>query len=117
MFFPGIVASAHHSFIHETWRKNQSIRFAVSGILGNAVFYGLDKVLFPVIEHTASQLSSTKSTNHRVIVDGSKWITNNAASVSFFVAYLLDIALQRKLAASMNVMLVSFCLHIFLIDD
>jgi hypothetical protein len=96
MSFLGVGATTHHSFIHETWRKNQSIRFAVSGILGNAVFYGLDKVLFPVIEHTASQLSSTKSTNHRVIVVGSKWITNNAASVSFFVAYLLDIAVQRK---------------------
>ena len=69
------------------------MRFAVSGILGNAIFYGLDKVLLPVIEHTANRSSAS---NNRAIVLGSRWINDNAASVSFFVAYLLDISVQRK---------------------
>ena len=87
--FIGISASLNtnvkHSFFYDVWHQNHSIRFAVSGILGNVIFYGLDKVLLPVVKHMSS------------IIVGSKWIDKNAASVSFFVAYLLDIAVQRKL--------------------
>jgi hypothetical protein len=95
--FIGISASLNtsvkNSCFYEVWRQNHSIRFAVSGILGNAIFYGLDKVLLPVIEHTAIRSSAS---NNRSICVGSRWINKNAASVSFFVAYLLDIAVQRK---------------------
>lgn len=75
------------------WQQNDAIRFGTSGILGNAIFFGLDKKLFPVIVRTALRLSASDTSS---IAIGSKWINKNAASVSFFVAYLLDIAVQRK---------------------
>jgi len=86
------------------------MRFAVSGILGNTIFYGLDKVLLPVIEHTSNRSSAS---NNRAVVLGSKWISDNAASVSFFVAYLLDIAVQRKRACSYST-LISLSAHILI---
>mmetsp|Transcript_22466 Transcript_22466/g.42431 ORF Transcript_22466/g.42431 Transcript_22466/m.42431 type:complete len:129 (+) Transcript_22466:137-523(+) len=85
------------SVLYSTWKQNSAIRFITSGILGNVVFFGLDKMLFPVILRVASRLSV--STDRSVIVSGSKWMKENAASVSFFVAYLLDIALQHFLNA------------------
>mmetsp|Transcript_13491 Transcript_13491/g.28948 ORF Transcript_13491/g.28948 Transcript_13491/m.28948 type:complete len:239 (-) Transcript_13491:3716-4432(-) len=85
------------SVLYATWKQNSAIRFITSGILGNVVFFGLDKILFPVILRVASRLSV--STDKSVIVSGSKWTKKNAASVSFFVAYLLDIALQHFLNA------------------
>jgi len=71
----------------ETWQHNTAIRFAVSGIMGNAFFFAIDRALFPIIINTASRFS---------VSNVSKWMIQNAASVSFFVAYLLDIAIQRK---------------------
>jgi hypothetical protein len=92
-FSASLKTNVTNSFFYETWRQNNPMRFAVSGILGNVIFYGLDKVLLPVIQHTANR--SSASSNGAIVV-GSKWINDNAASVSFFVAYLLDIAVQRK---------------------
>ena len=71
----------------ETWQHNTAIRFAVSGIMGNAIFFALDRALYPLITNTASRLT---------VSNVSKWMIQNAASLSFFVAYLLDIAIQRK---------------------
>ena len=51
-------------------------------------------MLFPVIVRTAARLSVSNRSS--TIISGSKWTNANAASVSFFVAYLLDIAVQRK---------------------
>ena len=78
------------SFLYNAWQQNTAIRFGTSGILGNAIFFGLDRILFPVIMNAASKLSASNI---------SKWISQNAASVSFFVAYLLDIAVQHLLNA------------------
>ena len=90
---PSLNTNVKNSFFYDALRENQSMKFAVSGILGNAIFYGLDKVLLPLIEHTSNRSSAC---NNRAIALGSKWISDNAVSVSFFVAYLLDIAVQRK---------------------
>mmetsp|Transcript_4557 Transcript_4557/g.10302 ORF Transcript_4557/g.10302 Transcript_4557/m.10302 type:complete len:221 (-) Transcript_4557:1829-2491(-) len=79
------------------WQHNDAIRFGASGILGNAIFFGLDKILFPVIVRAAVRLST--SDRSAIVVSGSTWINENAASVSFFVAYLLDIAVQHLLNA------------------
>ena len=86
-------ANVKNGYFYEAWRQHHSIRFAVSGILGNGFFYGLAKLLLPVIKHTAIRSSAS---DFSPIVVGSKWISKNAASVSFFVAYLLDIAVQRE---------------------
>jgi hypothetical protein len=109
-FSPSLNANVKNSFFYDSWRENQSMRFAVSGILGNTIFYGLDKVLLPVIEHTSNRSSAS---NNRAVVLGSKWISDNAASVSFFVAYLLDIAVQRKRACSYST-LISLSAHILI---
>ena len=81
-----------------------AVRFAISGVLGNAVFWGLDMMLFPLIVRTTSsvrlkRIVTSMPNNKFFLVGGnaSTWINNNAASVSFFVAYLLDIAVQREL--------------------
>ena len=71
----------------ETWQHNTAIRFAVSGIMGNAFFFAIDRALYPIITNVGSRLT---------VSNISKWMIQNAASLSFFVAYLLDIAIQRK---------------------
>lgn len=71
-----------------------AIRFGMAGTIGNAAFFGLDRMLLPLIAHTAGVLSSESKKG--MVISWSKWVGRNAASVSFFVAYLLDIALMRK---------------------
>ena len=75
-----------NNFLHDLWQQT-AIRFGTSGILGNTIFFMLDKALFPLIVQATGRLSTSTTI---------KWIHQNAASVSFFVAYLLDIAVQRK---------------------
>jgi len=84
------VGGGGSSFLYNAWQQNTAIRFGTSGILGNAIFFGLDRILFPVILNAAGKSASDNM---------SKWIIHNAASVSFFVAYLLDIAIQHILNA------------------
>ena len=83
------VGGGGSSFLYNAWQQNTVIRFGTSGILGNAIFFGLDRILFPVILNAAGRSASNMS----------KLIVHNAASVSFFVAYLLDIAVQHLLNA------------------
>jgi hypothetical protein len=84
--------------IVQTWKQNTGIRFAAAGVLGNLIFFSLDKLLLPIIVKCAySGKSATVSA-------ASKWIRRNAESVSFFVAYMLDIIVQRK----------SFCINFFM---
>ena len=83
------VGGGGSSFLYNVWQQNTAIRFGTSGILGNAIFFGLDRILFPVILNAAGRSASNMS----------KWISHNAASVSFFVAYLLDIGVQHILNA------------------
>ena len=83
------VGGGGSSFLYKIWQQNTAIRFGTSGILGNAIFFGLDRILFPVILNAAGRSASNMS----------KLIVHNAASVSFFVAYLLDIAVQHLLNA------------------
>ena len=85
--------------IVHTWKQNTGIRFAASGILGNAIFFSLDKLLLPLIlQMTESNKLGTMSTWKRRDLSkaASKWLSQNAESVSFFVAYLLDIIAQRE---------------------
>lgn len=89
-------ANFRNSVFYAAWKQNLAIRFGASGILGNALFFGLDKMLFPLILRTAAEFSSN---NKSSIADISKWIHQHAASVSFFVAYLIDIAIQHFLNA------------------
>jgi len=101
MFSPYLVsapltANLRSSIVYEVWKENSALRFGCSGLLGNAAFFGLDKILFPLVVRTAFRLSAS---NKSSVVIWSKWINKNAASVSFFVAYLLDIALQHFLNA------------------
>lgn len=91
-----LITNFRNSTCYAAWKQNSAIRFGASGILGNIVFFGLDKILFPVIVRAAVKLSLS---NKSAIVSWSKWINENAVSVSFFVAYLLDIALQHFLNA------------------
>lgn len=76
--------------IVQTWKQNTGIRFAISGVLGNLIFFSLDKLLLPIIVKCADSGKSA------TVSAASKWIRRNAESVSFFVAYLLDIIAQRK---------------------
>ena len=75
------------------WKRNDSIRFFVSGLIGNVAFFGLDKALLPVVSRVALRLSAS---DKPYLVQCSKSIGKNATSVSFFVAYLVDIALMRE---------------------
>ena len=82
-----------NSAISTAWKQNDSIRFFTSGMIGNAAFFGLDRALFPVILRATVSLSASNTPS---VVKWSKLISKNAASASFFVAYLIDIALMRK---------------------
>ena len=82
--------------IAQGWRSNTGIRFAVSGILGNTIFFGLDKLLLPIILEMADGNSRNVLFALRKSDASLKWIRRNAESISFFVAYLLDIIVQRK---------------------
>ncbi|KAL7480526.1 hypothetical protein ACHAW6_012034 [Cyclotella cf. meneghiniana] len=75
--------------IVQTWKQNTGIRFAISGVLGNLIFFSLDKLLLPIIVKCADSGKSA------TVSAASKWISRNAESVSFFVAYLLDIIVQH----------------------
>eukprot|EP00584_Thalassiosira_punctigera_P007870 CAMPEP_0172535824 /NCGR_PEP_ID=MMETSP1067-20121228/7662_1 /TAXON_ID=265564 ORGANISM="Thalassiosira punctigera, Strain Tpunct2005C2" /NCGR_SAMPLE_ID=MMETSP1067 /ASSEMBLY_ACC=CAM_ASM_000444 /LENGTH=210 /DNA_ID=CAMNT_0013320779 /DNA_START=80 /DNA_END=709 /DNA_ORIENTATION=+ len=86
-----------NSAFYAAWETNSAIRFGAAGLLGNAVFFGLDKMLLPTVVRAASTLSV--SDRSAVIISWSRWTKDNAASVSFFLAYLLDIALQHFLNA------------------
>jgi hypothetical protein len=106
-----------HSALHlittalqQTWKKNSVLRFAASGVCGNAVFYGLDKLILPLIVRASdgfigsSSSSSTTtlsfmSKRGTIAVSLVKWLRANAESVSFFVSYLLDIFVQHFLNA------------------
>mmetsp|Transcript_15537 Transcript_15537/g.37269 ORF Transcript_15537/g.37269 Transcript_15537/m.37269 type:complete len:241 (-) Transcript_15537:3399-4121(-) len=91
-----ITQKIRNSVFCAAWQQNDAIRFGASGILGNAIFFGLDKVFFPVVLRTAVRLSAS---NRSDVARWSKWIHDNAGSVSFFVAYLLDISVQHLLNA------------------
>lgn len=85
------------STIVETWTQNTGIRFFASGILGNAIFFWLDKRLLPIILTFTDGGTGTLSIQRKAeFAPTFKWIRQNAESVSFFVAYLLDIVVQRK---------------------
>ena len=93
------------NFLHDLWHHNSAIRFGTSGILGNTIFFMLDKALFPLIVQATGRLSTSTPI---------KWIHQNAASVSFFVAYLLDIAVQRKYLVHSTHMINDHTRHIIL---
>mmetsp|Transcript_29218 Transcript_29218/g.58288 ORF Transcript_29218/g.58288 Transcript_29218/m.58288 type:complete len:269 (+) Transcript_29218:78-884(+) len=88
----------------QAWQDQPAIRFATSGIIGNGIFFGLDTLLYPLIVGAAKELvtstaSASPSSKRRVLGSVAKWLGENAASVSFFVAYLLDIFVQHFLNA------------------
>lgn len=76
--------------IRNYWVENSAIRFAASGLIGNAIFFGLDVSFLPVIK-LASQ--------RQCFLKASKAISSNAESISFFLAYLVDILVQHFLNA------------------
>jgi hypothetical protein len=87
-----ITLTAPHAVasMRDYWAGNPAIRFATSGLMGNAIFFGLDKAFLPLII----------GASHRpYMVKVSKTIATNAESISFFVAYLVDILVQHFLNA------------------
>ena len=78
--------------IRDYWVENSAIRFATSGLLGNAIFFGLDVVFLPVIKG----IGATEAYQRQCFIKASKTISNNAESISFFLAYLVDIIVQRE---------------------
>jgi len=72
------------------WAENSAIRFATSGLIGNAIFFGLDVAFLPIIIGASQK---------QCFIKASKTIATNAESISFFVAYLVDIFLQHFLNA------------------
>ena len=93
------------STIVQLWKQNTGVRFVASGILGNAVFFYLDRLLLPIIRK--STISSTiKSAKFDTAVT---WIHRNVESVSFFVAYLLDIIFQRMQYELLRLILLNSC--------
>lgn len=88
----------------QAWQNQPAIRFATSGIIGNGIFFGLDTLLYPLIVVAAKDLvtstaSASPSSKRRLMGNVANWVGENAASVSFFVAYLLDIFVQHFLNA------------------
>ena len=88
------LTAVRSSAVCAAWEKSPAVvKFGASGILGNAVFFGLDRVLFPLVVRAALRFSAS---NRSTVVSVARRVNDNAASVSFFVAYLLDIGVQRK---------------------
>ena len=94
-----VCSNALSAEILQTWKQNTGIRFVVSGILGNAVFFWLDKLLLPLIVQLTdgNKFKSKTLPTFRTMefTSALNWVHRNAESVSFFVAYLLDIIFQR----------------------
>lgn len=78
------------AFMRDYWANNPTIRFAMSGLIGNAIFFGLDKAFLPII---------IIASHRPLMVRVSKIIATNAESISFFLAYLVDIIIQHFLNA------------------
>lgn len=72
------------------WSENSAVRFAASGFIGNAIFFGLDLAFLPIIKGASQK---------QCFVKVSKTIATNAESISFFAAYLVDIFVQHALNA------------------
>jgi len=72
------------------WEENSAVRFAASGFIGNAIFFGLDLAFLPIIKGASQR---------QCFIKASKTIATNAESISFFVAYLVDIVVQHFLNA------------------
>jgi hypothetical protein len=84
------------STIIQTWNQHSGIRFAASGILGNAIFFGLDKLLLPIILEISRDKSGPLAAARKADFGAAlNWVHLHAESVSFFVAYVLDIIVQR----------------------
>ena len=93
---PHVVAS-----IRDYWAENSAIRFATSGLIGNAIFFGLDRAFLPLIIGMSER---------QFLIKASKTVANNAESISFFAAYLVDIFAQHFL----NALLV--CQHAYVLE-
>jgi len=78
------------SSMRSYWLENSAVRFAASGFIGNAIFFGLDLAFLPIIKGASQR---------QCFVKASKTIATNAESISFFVAYLVDIIVQHFLNA------------------
>ncbi len=72
------------------WSENAAVRFAASGFIGNAIFFGLDIAFLPIIKGASQK---------QCFIKASKTIADNAESISFFAAYLVDIIVQHFLNA------------------
>ena len=95
------LSTTSRNIVIQTWQRHTALRFATSGVLGNVIFFGLDTLLFPLVVRLAVEKSSSSQSTRRAFGNIIKWIGDNAASVSFFVAYLLDIFVQHFLNALM----------------
>lgn len=83
--------------IRNYWVENSAIRFAASGLIGNVIFFGLDVSFLPVIKGIGT--ASEAYQRQYFFLKASKAISSNAESISFFLAYLVDILLQHFLNA------------------
>ncbi len=80
--------------IRNYWMENSAIRFAASGLIGNVIFFGLDVSFLPVIKGIGSE-----AYQRQCFLKASRAISSNAESISFFLAYLVDILVQHFLNA------------------
>ena len=67
--------------MRNVWQENSAIRFATSGFIGNAIFYGLDRAFLPLI---------VGASQRQLFMKASKVISSNAESISFFIGEFLD---------------------------
>jgi len=82
--------------IRNYWAENSAIRFAASGLIGNAIFFGLDVSFLPVIKSIGT---ASEAYQRQCFLKASRAISSNAESISFFLAYLVDILVQHFLNA------------------
>ena len=82
--------------IRNYWVENSAIRFAASGLIGNVIFFGLDVSFLPVIKGIGT---ASEAYQRQCFLKASKAISSNAESISFFLAYLVDILVQHFLNA------------------
>jgi hypothetical protein len=81
------------ALIHDYWVEKSVLRFATAGFVGNAMFFGLDLALLPVVKSISEAAGASQ---RQCLNKAARAVANNAENISFFVAYLIDILLQRK---------------------
>mmetsp|Transcript_9112 Transcript_9112/g.13495 ORF Transcript_9112/g.13495 Transcript_9112/m.13495 type:complete len:297 (-) Transcript_9112:431-1321(-) len=87
--------------IEKYFQLPEMIRFGIAGVLGNMMFFAIDKVIYndiiPLLAPTQDEYDGSKT--HGIVQTLSFFLNDHREATSFFVSYLIQIVAQHSLNA------------------